>query len=59
MSAAALLDAGSMGVIYPSLRRPAGVNPACFRPALTGKVRKGPAYRLTWAGAPLPAVAAI
>jgi len=54
--AAELLDAGSMGVIYPSVRRPDGTNLACFRPALVGNVRKGHAYRLTWAGSPLPAV---
>jgi len=54
--AAELLDAGSMGVIYPSVRRPVGVNLACFRPALVGNVRKGPAYRLTWAGTPQPRI---
>jgi RES domain-containing protein len=54
--AAELLEAGSMGVIYPSVRRPEGTNLACFRPALVGNVRKGHAYRLTWAGSPLPAV---
>jgi RES domain-containing protein len=57
--AAELLDAGSMGVIYPSVRHPAGTNLACFRPALVGNVRKGQAYRLTWADSPLPAVQAI
>jgi RES domain-containing protein len=54
--AADLLEAGSMGVIYPSVRRPQGTNLACFRPALVGNVRKGHAYRLTWAGSPLPVV---
>ena len=54
--AADLLEAGSMGVIYPSVRRPDGTNLACFRPALVGNVRKGHAYRLTWAGSPLPVV---
>ncbi len=54
--AAELLEAGSMGVIYPSVRRPGGTNLACFRPALVGNVRKGHAYRLTWAGAPHPAI---
>lgn len=54
--AAELLEAGSMGVIYPSVRRPGGTNLACFRPALVGNVRKGHAYRLTWAGSPLPVV---
>jgi RES domain-containing protein len=51
-----LLDAGSMGVIYPSVRRPEGTNLACFRPALVGNVRKAQAYRLTWAGSPTPLV---
>ena len=57
--AAELLDAGSMGIIYPSVRRPEGTNLACFRPALVGNVRKGQAYRLTWAGSPLPKVESI
>jgi RES domain-containing protein len=57
--AAELLDAGSMGVIYPSVRRDGGTNLACFRPALVGNVRKGRAYRLTWAGAPTPVVESI
>lgn len=49
-----LLDGGSLGVIYPSVRRPEGVNLACFRPALVGNVRRGAAYRLTWRGGPVP-----
>lgn len=51
-----LLDAGSMGVIYPSVRHPGGTCLACFRPALVGNVRKAGTYRLTWAGSPQPAV---
>lgn len=51
-----LLDGGSLGVIYPSVRRPAGTNLACFRPALVGNVRKGAAYRLTWLGGPVPTI---
>jgi RES domain-containing protein len=51
-----LLESGSMGVIYPSVRSPQGTNLACFRPALVGNVRKGPAYRLTWAGSPTPVI---
>jgi RES domain-containing protein len=54
--AAELLEAGSMGIIYPSVRRPGGTNLACFRPALVGNVRKGRAYRLTWTGSPAPTV---
>ncbi len=51
-----LLDEGSMGVVYPSVRRPQGTNLACFRPALVGNVRRAQAYRLTWSGAPNPAI---
>jgi RES domain-containing protein len=57
--AAQLLEAGSMGVIFPSVRRDGGTNLACFRPALVGNVRKGGAYRLTWAGTPTPVVESI
>ena len=57
--AAELLEAGSMGVIFPSVRRAGGTNLACFRPALVGNVRKGGAYRLTWAGSPIPSVESI
>jgi RES domain-containing protein len=54
-----LLDAGAMGVIFPSVRRPGGINLACFRPALVGNVRKGVAYRLTWSGTPEPRIETI
>ncbi|MET0858010.1 MAG: RES family NAD+ phosphorylase [Telluria sp.] len=57
--AARLLEAGSMGIIFPSVRREGGTNLACFRPALVGNVRKGGAYRLTWAGSPTPVVESI
>ena len=57
--AAELLDAGSMGVIYPSVRLEGGTCLACFRPALVGNVRKGQAYRLTWAGSPTPVIESI
>ncbi len=51
-----LLEAGSMGIIYPSVRASGGTNLACFRPALVGNVRKAQVYRLTWAGSPVPSV---
>nr|WP_154366109.1 RES family NAD+ phosphorylase [Duganella alba] len=51
-----LLDGGSLGVIYPSVRREGGTNLACFRPALVGNVRKGAVYRLTWQGSPEPKI---
>lgn len=54
-----LLDGGSLGVLYPSVRRPGGTNLACFRPALVGNVRKGAVYRLTWRGTPQPTVEVI
>ncbi|OON63206.1 hypothetical protein B0920_07335 [Massilia sp. KIM] len=54
--AAELLEQGSMGVIYPSVRQQGGVCLACFRPALVGNVRKAQTYRLTWRGSPQPAV---
>jgi hypothetical protein len=54
-----LLDAGSMGVIYPSVRHDGGICLACFRPALVGNVRKGQAYRLTWSGSPTPLIESI
>ncbi|MES2150520.1 MAG: RES family NAD+ phosphorylase [Pseudomonadota bacterium] len=57
--AARLLEDGSMGVIYPSVRLAGGTNLACFRPALVGNVRKGAAYRLTWEGSPTPVVESI
>ena len=57
--AATLLEAGSMGVIFPSTRRAGGTNLACFRPALVGNVRKGTAWRLTWDGSPAPRVEAL
>lgn len=57
--AAHLLEAGSPGLIFPSVRRAGGTNLACFRPAMVGNVRQGAAYRLTWAGAPAPHIETI
>lgn len=51
-----LLDAGSLGVIYPSVRHAGGTCIACFRPALVGNVRKGKRYRFTWKGSPRPKI---
>jgi hypothetical protein len=36
-----LLDKGSAGVVYPSVRQKEGTCIACFRPALVNNVRKG------------------
>lgn len=54
--AAHLLDMGSLGIVYPSVRYASGVNLACFRPALVGNVRKGSAYRIIWTGSPEPSI---
>ncbi|WP_198670614.1 RES family NAD+ phosphorylase [Oceanicella sp. SM1341] len=51
-----LLAEGSAGIVYPSVRAQGGTCLACFRPALVSNLRKGPRYRLTWAGAPEPHV---
>ncbi len=57
--AADLLETGSMGVIYPSVRHRGGTNLACFRPALVGNVRRGGSWQLTWSGAPEPQIEAL
>jgi hypothetical protein len=43
-----LLELGSLGVIYPSVRREGGTCIACFRPSVVGNVRKSMGYRLIW-----------
>ncbi len=43
-----LLADGSLGVIYPSVRRPGGTCIACFRPSVVANVRKGSRFRMTW-----------
>jgi hypothetical protein len=57
--ASQLLEQGSLGIIYPSVRHAGGTNLACFRPALVGNVRRGKAYELTWTGTPQPKVKAL
>jgi hypothetical protein len=54
--AATLLQADSLGVVYPSVRRPGGTCVACFRPVLVMNVRKGATYRFAWSGSPAPAI---
>ena len=54
--AARLLEAGSVGVVYPSVRHSRGTNLACFRPAIVGNVRRGDAWRFSWSGAPAPKI---
>lgn len=51
-----LLEAGSLGIVYPSVRHVGGTCLACFRPALVGHVRKHGRYRFTWDGDPAPKI---
>jgi RES domain-containing protein len=51
-----LLDAGSPGIVYPSVRRTGGTCLVCFRPALVTNVRKGNTYRFRWSGSPIPKI---
>ena len=46
--AATLVDEGSLGILYPSVRRAGGTCLACFRPSIVSNVRKGFRYKLTW-----------
>jgi RES domain-containing protein len=54
-----LLDRGSLGIVYPSVRRSGGTCLACFRPTLVMNVRKGTTYRFRWSGQPTPTIAAV
>lgn len=54
-----LLDAGSLGIVYPSVRRRSGTCVACFRPALVMNVRKGRTYRFRWNGRPAPSISPV
>ena len=51
-----LLSAGSLGLIYPSVRHRGETCVACFRPALVSNVRRAGTYRFTWSGTPDPEV---
>lgn len=51
-----LLDAGSLGIVYPSVRRRHGTCLACFRPALVMNVRKAGTYVFRWEGRATPSV---
>jgi RES domain-containing protein len=54
-----LLDAGSLGIVYPSVRRRGGTCVACFRPALVMNVRKGRTYRYVWTGKAEPEISVL
>ena len=51
-----LLKLGSLGIIYPSVRRPPEACIVCFRPALVGNVRRAARWRFTWSGTPTPTI---
>ena len=51
-----LLQNGSNGVVYRSVRDPEGECIACFRPALVRGVRAGGHYEFRWEGGPDPVV---
>ncbi len=50
-SARELLEAGSAGVVYPSVRHKVGTCIVCFRPALVNNVRKGSSISITFENA--------
>jgi RES domain-containing protein len=43
-----LLEAGSAGIVYPSVRHQVGTCIVCFRPALVNNVRKGTSVSITF-----------
>jgi hypothetical protein len=47
--ASRLLEAGSAGIVYPSVRRIAGICLACFRPPPVSNVREAAPVRFTFA----------
>jgi len=51
-----LLDLGSNGIIYPSVRDRDGTCLACLRPRLVSGVRQGGFYEYRWTGERRPAV---
>lgn len=51
-----LLNSGSSGIVYPSVRHSGGTCIACFRPALVSNVRKDRRYSFTWSGHPVPKI---
>ena len=54
--ASQLLDGGSLGIIYPSVRNVVGTNLVCFRPALVGDVRKTDKFEFVWSGSGQPKI---
>ena len=57
--ASALRRAGSRGLIYPSVRAPAGLCLVCFEPHAIQNVRPGASWDLSWDGTPDYSVRAV
>jgi hypothetical protein len=51
-----LLDAGSNGIVYQSVRHEGGECLACFRPRLVANVRAVAHYEYRWEGTPTPRI---
>jgi hypothetical protein len=51
-----LLERGSCGVIYPSVRRARGTCVACFDPKNVLNVRRTQRLRFVWSGKPMPRI---
>lgn len=51
-----LLETGSNGVLYRSVRHSGGECVACFRPKLVANVRVGGHFQYRWEGAPVPRI---
>jgi RES domain-containing protein len=49
-------EAGSNGIVYPSIRHPTGTCLVAFRPDLVQNLRQGGIWRLEWQGGPSPTV---
>jgi hypothetical protein len=54
--AGGLLEAGSNGIVYDSVRHVGGECIACFRPRLVTGVRVAAHYEYRWEGTPTPRV---
>jgi hypothetical protein len=54
--AASLLEDGSNGIVYPSVRDRDGTCLACFRPRLVAKVKLAAAYEYRWSRTSTPTV---
>lgn len=52
--AAQMLEIGSAGIVYPSVRRKGGTCIGCFRPVLVTNVRKGEVFTIVFANWHMP-----